>query len=207
MIISKLIKLHKKNIFNKFFIYKLKNLLHKKIILTDLFKIFLSFKKNKIFILKNTVLLNNILNNLDFISLNGDKLVNFILNIKIVTNNIYFNLTDIKGNTIFVYTVASVVQHKRDFLREKKQLQKLLINMLKVFINKTRHIQKTLLAIHFTGTRIFQETLIINSLKKAFIIKYIKSFNFNPHNGCRPKKVRKVKRRTKKRIRGNWRND
>lgn len=198
MILSKLVNLHKFYLQNKFFIYKLINFLKKKIKLHDLLNIFLSFKKNKIFIIENTFLLNNIVNKVSPVNFYGNNLINFILNIKITKNNIYFNIADIKGHTKFLYSASSVIQDKKDLLKEKKQTQKLLVNMLKFLINKTKFIQKKVLAIHFTGTKIFQETFITNVIKKVFLLQYIKSFNSFPYNGCRPKKIKKVKVRTKR---------
>ena len=83
--------------------------------------------------------------------------------------------------------------------KRQKKLQPLaLINLLKSLILIANFTQDKSIAIHFKNVKSYYESLVIDLLKKIIFIKSIKSSNLQPHNGCRPKKLKKFKRRTKK---------
>lgn len=203
MILSQLIKNKTENnyqslkvsSFNELLTNKLYLLKKKKYLLKNLFQFFNKyFKRNNIN--KNSLLINKILykNRTKNNQFYDNSLVSLIFNIKIVKNNIFINIADIKGHTKFVYSAASAYKKKPLFnIRQKKQLNNLLIDLLKVVINNTKSIQKNTAVLHFKNTNISQELLLINLIKNVFFIKSIKSFNSNPHNGCRPKKLKRTK--------------
>ena len=69
--------------------------------------------------------------------------------------------------------------------------------LLKMVINNTSHLENKPIAIHFINVKEHNETLVVNMLREKFFIQYIKSYNGSPHNGCRPKKLKRLKRKKK----------
>ena len=73
-----------------------------------------------------------------------------------------------------------------------------IINLLKSLILIANFKNNESLTIHFKNLKSYYESLVINLLKNVIFIKSVKSSNLQPHNGCRPKKLRRIKKRTKK---------
>ena len=83
--------------------------------------------------------------------------------------------------------------------KRQKKLQPLaLISLLKSLILIADFNSKESVTVHFKNVKSYYESLVINLLKDVIFIKSIKSYNLQPHNGCRPRKLKKIKRRTKK---------
>ena len=74
------------------------------------------------------------------------------------------------------------------------------INLFKVLIVKAKFLKNKPIALHFKNTKSFYETLIINLLQNKYYIVSVQSCNLSPHNGCRPKKLRRTKIRTKRKV-------
>jgi len=125
--------------------------------------------------------------------------INYILNIKVSKTNTLLNLSDIKGNPLLSFSGGSI-----NLKKKQKKLQPLaLINLLKSLILKAGFINNKTIALHFQNVKPYYESLIVNLLKKIVFIKLMKSSNLQPHNGCRPKKIKRFKKRTKR----SWKND
>lgn len=134
--------------------------------------------------IKNLVYLKNL----------KQKPVNYILTLTVSLTNTLINLSDAEGKLIISLSSGSI-----NLKKKQKTLQPLaMINLLKSLILLTNFKNNESLTIHFKNIKSYYESIIINLLKNIIFIKSIKSSNLQPHNGCRPKKLRKIKRRTKK---------
>ena len=120
--------------------------------------------------------------------------LNYILTLSISQTNTLINLSNTEGKLLISLSSGCLNLKKR-----QKKLQPLaLINLLKSLILIADFKKRKSVTIHFKNVKSYYESLVINLLKDVIFIKAIKSSNLQPHNGCRPKKLKKIKRRTKK---------
>jgi len=122
------------------------------------------------------------------------KLITYILKIQFSPTNTLLNVTDITGKSLISLSAGNINLKKR----QKKKQPLALINMLKSLLSTTKILNGQTISIHFKNVRPYYESIIIKLLKDKFFIKSIKSYNLHPHNGCRPRKLKKFKLRTKK---------
>ena len=122
--------------------------------------------------------------------------INYIINVNLTPTNTIINVTDIKGNVMFSISSGSINLTSR----QKKQQPLALVNLFKVLIVKAKFLKNKPIALHFKNTKSFYETLIINLLQNKYYIVSVQSCNLSPHNGCRPKKLRRTKIRTKRKV-------
>jgi len=122
------------------------------------------------------------------------NLVNYVMNIQMSATNTLISLTDSKGNPVVSLSGGSINLKKR-----QKRLQPLaLVNILKFLLLKARFLHNKTIAVHFKNVKTYYESMVIKMLKRVLFIKSIKSYNLQPHNGCRPKKMKRFKQRTKR---------
>lgn len=140
---------------------------------------------------KRAKYVNEIRNNNKQIELNP---IAYIINICTSKTNTLIDLTDPKGQTLIHNSGGTI-----DLKKRQKRIQPLaLLSLLKTFLLKSTFIHGKTVAIHFKNVKPYYESLVIRSLKKLVFIKSIKSLNLQPHNGCRPKKIKRFKKRTKR---------
>jgi|TARA_B110000261_G_scaffold164681_1_gene216189 ribosomal protein S11 len=125
-----------------------------------------------------------------------ESLISYIININLSPTNTLVNVTDVKGNPKLSFSAGLIKLTKK----QKKAQPMALINIFKVLLLKARFLKDKPVALHFKNTKVFYESLIIRVLKDRLFIKSIQSYNLSPHNGCRPKKLKRIKRRTKRMI-------
>ena len=169
-----------------------------KILLQKLFFKIILFKKTNNYKLLLTELnkykvLENSLTNSTETDINVTKLVNYILIINMSLTNTVVNLTDTKGKLI-VSLSAGQLNFKG---KQKRKQPSVLIMLLKELLIKTRFVKNKTIAIHFKNTKEYHESLVISMLSEKFFIQFIKSYNLLPHNGCRPKKLKRLKTKNK----------
>ena len=129
----------------------------------------------------------------------GKRLVNqnaikYIINVVLSSTNTIVNVTDIKGNVIISMSAGSV--NLRKFQKKSQPLA--LIHIFKALLLKAKFLQNKTVALHFKNVKRFNEFFFLRALKKKLFIKSFQSNNLLPHNGCRPKKIKRIKRRTKR---------
>jgi len=118
-------------------------------------------------------------------NLNVKPLTTYILNIHVSNSNIILSVTDKNGNLISYYTAG-----KLGFKGSQKTKKYTLITILKNFIYNLNYLNNTTVIVKFKGiTR--NQNLIVKKLKEKLFIKAIIYNNLLPHNGCRPKKIRR----------------
>jgi len=115
------------------------------------------------------------------------NLVVYIININLTNTNTLVNVTDIRGNTKISYSSGSVNLKGKQKVKQPAAL----INILKLLIVKAKFLKNKPIALHFKNTKTHYESFIVNMLKNKFFIKTIRSYNLQPHNGCRPKKLKR----------------
>lgn len=125
-----------------------------------------------------------------------ENIISYIININLSPTNTIISVTDIKGNPKISLSAGLINLTKR----QKKTQPMALINIFKVLLLKARFLKNNPIALHFKNTKPYYESLIIKVLKDKLYIKSIQSYNLSPHNGCRPKKLKRIKRRTKRMI-------
>lgn len=181
----------KKLILNKFYIQKIKKLIFlfkqikksNKKIKSLSYKINLFFSKNQQFF-KNSY------------SLVNQNIINYIINIVLTKTNTIVNITDIKGNVKLSFSAGLI-----NLAKNQKNVQPMaLINIFKKLLLKAKFLNNKAVALHFKNTKHYHELLIIKLLKTRLFIKSIQNYNLIPHNGCRPRKIKRIKRRTKRLI-------
>jgi ribosomal protein S11 len=70
-----------------------------------------------------------------------------------------------------------------------------LINSLK---NDAKFLYSKPIALHLTNVNFFSYNYVLSKLEEKFFITYIRVFDTTPHNGCRPRKIKRGKKRSKK---------
>jgi ribosomal protein S11 len=123
-----------------------------------------------------------------------NKLINYILIINTSLTNTIVTLSDTKGKLLKSFSSGHIPLLKG---KQKTKQPDVLIMLLKMLINKTSDIQNKPIAIHFVNVKEYNETLAVNMLREKFFIQFMKSYNVSPHNGCRPKKLKRLKRKKK----------
>ena len=134
-------------------------------------------------------------NSINF-NLEKKNLIHYIININLSPTNTLVNVSCVNGNPKMSFSAGFV-----DLTKRQKKIQPMaLIKIFKVLLIKTKFLKNKPVALHFKNTKTFFESLIIKALKDKLFIKSVLSYNLSPHNGCRPKKIRRVKRRTKRMV-------
>ena len=119
-------------------------------------------------------------------------LTNYIINIQTSQTNTLISVTDIKGKTIISLSSGSLKLKKK----QKKTQPLAIMTILKHLILKVNFLYNKIVVIHFKNVKIYYESVVIKLLSNILFIKSIKSYNLSPHNGCRPKKLKRFKQRT-----------
>jgi ribosomal protein S11 len=106
------------------------------------------------------------------------------------STNTRIYISDIKGNIIKSYSAGLVNLTGK----QKTKRYVAVINLLRKVLIETKTLQKTPITLHIKNvTKNYPIKRIIKLLKNKFLIISIKSFNNKPHNGCRPKKTKRLK--------------
>jgi len=112
-------------------------------------------------------------------------LVSYVININISKSNTVISVTDKNGNLKGYYTSGIF-----GFKGSQKTKKYTLITLLKNFIYNFNFLNNKSVIINFKGiTR--DQKLFIKKLKEKVTIALINYNNLLPHNGCRPRKMRR----------------
>ena len=122
------------------------------------------------------------------------NLINYIININLTPTNTLVNITDASGHPKMAFSSGSVGLAKH----QKKMQPMALIHIFRALLTKSKFLRDKPVALHFKNTKAYFEFLLVKALKGHLYIKSIQSYNLSPHNGCRPKKLKRFKRRTKR---------
>ena len=147
--------------------------------------------KNLFFLFKNKNSLSTITTKTKIKSQNT---VNYIINVVVSPTNTLINVADVKGNVII--TASSGLIKLTKF--QKRAQPSAMVSIFKHLSTKLLFLQNQTVSLHFKNVKRFHESLLLTMLKNFFLIKSFQSNNLSPHNGCRPKKIKRIKRRTKR---------
>lgn len=120
--------------------------------------------------------------------------INYTIHIKLSLTNTFVSVTDIKGNVLISLSAGSVKLKKR----QKRTQPLALVSVFKELFLKTQYLNNKIVAIHFHNVKPYHESLVIKLLKSKVFLKTVRSYNLHPHNGCRPKKLKRFKQRTRR---------
>lgn len=146
---------------------------------------------------KNTKSFNNLMffkNQSPKIKPFKQNMISYIINIILTPTNTVVNITDINGNVIISVSAGLIKLTKF----QKKSQPTALLNIFKILLSKSKFLKNKAVALHFKNVKRFHELFFITALKNKIFIKSFQSYNLIPHNGCRPKKIKRIKRRTKR---------
>jgi ribosomal protein S11 len=121
----------------------------------------------------------------------AQEIIQYIFHINSTYTNTFVNVSDAKGNVKISFSAGS-------FDLKKKQKTKQPLAILTILKQLFSHFKNSVIAIHFKNIAVNHERFVIKLLKQKFFIKTMRSFNLHPHNGCRPKKLKRLKNRSYK---------
>ena len=112
---------------------------------------------------------------------------------KISYSNCMVHLINCQGNIIYHINSGLL-----GFQGKQKSSRYAILAILQELIKYEQKLRPFDISLIFLGLTKKHSATIINKMKTKFKIKLIKCFNMHPHNGCRPRKTRRLK--NKKRI-------
>lgn len=156
-----------------------------------------SLKKQLIFLnnikQKNYKLVNcQLSKNVGTKPLNGNIVIMYVLAITFSRSNTFFHLMDFSGKLKYSCSAGQLKYKGKSKLNRLEVLKSIYLILAK----KLKFLKGKPIALHLNnvGSRYYK---IIVKLKKKFYIKIIKIFDRFPFNGCRKKKVRRIKKMKK----------
>ena len=126
---------------------------------------------------------------------NSQKLISYIINISLSSTNTIINVNTIKGNPKFFYSAGMFKLQKAQKTRQPKAI----ITILRALLLKSKIFKTKPAALHFNNLFFNHQSYIFKRLKRKVFTKLITSYIYRPHNGCRLRKKRRIKIRTKTR--------
>ena len=121
-------------------------------------------------------------------------LIKYIISINLLEKNTFINVTDIKGKLRFFRSAGFVELKGKRKIKQPLALNSL-INSLK---SDAKFLYGDPVALHLTNVSSFSYNYVLSKLEEKFFITFIRVFNSTPHNGCRPRKIKRGKKRSKK---------
>ena len=122
------------------------------------------------------------------------NLISCIIKVNMTKTNTFLNVTNSKGDLKLSLSLGKLKLKKRQRATQPNTL----VQLFKKMFLKARFLEGKTVGLQFQNVRPFNELFVIKTLKNKVFIKSLRSYNLYPHNGCRPKKLRRFKRRTKK---------
>lgn len=173
----------KKDLFNVFYYEILINKIEKQVL--DLIKIKEEGFNNE----SKQVFINNNLKD----NYKSEGLVTLILGVSVYKTNIIVYLTDVKGKVRY-YNTSGILGITK---KQKRKTISVILKLLKVLVAENNYLNKDIeIALHFKNLNKRTCFVITTFLTKNLTnMKVIKISNNQPHNGCRPKKIKRKKRR------------
>jgi ribosomal protein S11 len=126
---------------------------------------------------------------------NNHKLISYVININLSSTNTLININNIKGNPKFFYSAGMFNLQKKQKIRQPKAI----IIILRALLLKSKIFKTKPVAVHFNNLFFNYQSYIFKKLKQKIFTKLVISYNFRSHNGCRLKKKKRIKIRTRTR--------
>jgi len=120
-----------------------------------------------------------------------DTLIKYVIGISMFNTNTILYLSDIKGTIKFFCSAGTLKMNKK----QKTKKISVLIKLIKFMLPKINFVSNTdLLALHLKNFNKQLSLFVLNFLFKYRNIGMLKINNNQPHNGCRPRKLKRKKR-------------
>ena len=111
---------------------------------------------------------------------------------KMSYSNCMVHLIDCQGNIIYHINSGLL-----GFQGKQKSSRYAILAILQELTKYEQKLKPFDISLIFSGLIKKHSTTIINNMKTKFKIKLIKCYNMHPHNGCRPRKTRRLKNKKK----------
>jgi len=129
--------------------------------------------------------INDSMSNLSDTDTKMKPLISYVINVNLSNSNTIISILDKRGNLKGYYTSGIL-----GFKGSQKTKKYTIITMLKNFLYNFNFINNKSVLVNFKGVT-KDQNLFIKKLKEKVSIKAINYDNLLPHNGCRPKKIRR----------------
>ena len=126
---------------------------------------------------------------------NNQKLLSYVINISLSSTNTVINVNSIKGNPKFFYSAGMFNLQKTQKTRQPKAI----ITILRALLLKSKVLKTKPVALHFNNLFFNHQSYIFKKLKQKIFVKLVTSYLYGSHNGCRMKKKKRIKIRTRTR--------
>ena len=136
---------------------------------------------------------NYFISSLYFSFFTNQKLINYIISISVSPTNTFVSINNIKGSPKFFYSAGMFNLQKTQKIRQPKAI----ITILRAFLTKSKLLKTKPVAVHFKNLFFNHQSYIFKRLKQKVFAKLITGYTHNPHNGCRLKKKKRIKIRTR----------
>lgn len=124
---------------------------------------------------------------------NKQKLISYVIRIQLSPTNTLININNIKGNPKLFYSAGMFNLRKK----QKTKQPKAIITILRTLLLKSKIMKTKPVALHFNNLFPNHQSYIFKKLKQKIFIKLIMLYNYYPHNGCRARKKKRIKIRTR----------
>jgi len=102
------------------------------------------------------------------------------------------HIVDCKGNIIYQINSGLL-----GFQGKQKSGRYAILAVLNELTKYEKMLKPFEVSVVFLGLVKKHSAFITNKIKNIFKVKIIKCYNMHPHNGCRPKKIRRLKNKKK----------
>lgn len=134
-----------------------------------------------------------LISSLYFSFFNNKKLINYVISIDVFSTNTFVSINNIKGNPKFFYSAGMFKLQKTQKVRQPKAT----ITILRAFLTKAKLFKTKPVAIHFKNFFFNHQSYIFKRLKQKVFAKLMTGYICRSHNGCRLKKKKRIKIRTR----------
>jgi ribosomal protein S11 len=164
--------------------------------LSLLHNIYISKKfKNKLIekksIIENFNTTKNLIKTDFFHNLNSIETVKYIVGLSFFKKNTIIYIIDMNGRLKYQCSAGFIKLNKN----QKTKMPLVLIKLTKILLFKMSHLNKIPVAIHLNNMPRSLQYFFEFIFKTQFLIVQLTSFQTFPHNGCRPKKLKRKKRK------------
>ena len=130
-----------------------------------------------------------------FSFVNNQKLLSYVININLSLTNTLINVNDVNGNPKFFYSAGMFNLQKKQKTRQPKAI----ITILRALLLKSKFFKTKPVAVHFNNLFFKHQSYVFKKLKRKIFAKLVISYLYKAHNGCRLKKKKRIKIRTRTR--------
>ena len=123
----------------------------------------------------------------------NQKLVSYIISINLLSTNTLVNVNNINGNPKLFYSAGMLNLQKKQKIRQPKAI----ITILRALLLKLKIYKTKPVAVHFNNLYFSYQSYIFKKLKQKTFTKLVVTYNYSSHNGCRLKKKKRIKIRTR----------